>query len=230
MIKHLAIIMDGNRRWAKKNGLQAFLGHKHGAEAAKRTVDFCLQENIRYLSLYTLSIENLNNRSEIEKEFIFSLIIDEAINYIEDYKKKGVRVKFVGDRSLYPTKIIPSCNKIEEETKLGNVLQVNLLFCYGARQEIVSSVKSIVKRVISGEISQADITDELFTKSLWTNGTPEPELIIRTGSVQRLSNFLLYQSAYSEFYFLDCMWPEIETRHLEDALNRFKVCQRNFGV
>jgi undecaprenyl diphosphate synthase len=230
MIKHLAIIMDGNRRWAKKNGLKSFLGHKYGAEAAKRTVEFCLQENIRYLSLYTLSIENLNNRSEIEKEFIFSLLIDEATNYIEEYKKKGVRVKFVGDRSLYPEKVIPACNKIEEETKLGNILQVNLLFCYGARQEILSSVKSIVRRVISGEISQADITDELFTKSLWTNGTPEPELIIRTGSVHRLSNFLLYQAAYSEFYFLDCMWPEIETHHLEKALSKFKACQRNFGV
>lgn len=230
MIKHLAIIMDGNRRWAKKNGLQAFLGHKHGSEAAKRAIEFCLDAQIRYLTLYTLSLENLKNRSETEKEFIFNLLINEATQHIEEYKQKGVKIKFIGERSLYPAAVMSACNLIESETKDCDKLQVNLLFCYGARQEIVASVKDIVKRVISGEISQADITDELFTKSLWTNGTPEPELIIRTGSVQRLSNFLLYQSAYSELYFLDCMWPEIETRHLEDALNRFKVCQRNFGV
>jgi undecaprenyl diphosphate synthase len=229
MVKHLAFIMDGNRRWAKNNSLDSYLGHYHGAQAAQRAVEFCLKENIKYLSLYTFSLENLK-RTEQEKAYIFNLLIQETESKLEEYIQKGIRVKFIGDRLLFPESVLPTCAKIEQQTAHLNNLQVNLLFCYGARQEILDCVKRIVQKIKSGEISEDQVTDDLFSKLLWTNGTPEPDLIIRSGGQQRLSNFLLYQSAYSEFYFLDCLWPDVQMHHFEQALNQFKNCKRNFGV
>lgn len=229
MIKHLAIIMDGNRRWAKQQGLSSSWGHQSGAQAAQRAVEFCLQEQISYLSLYTFSIENLK-RTKSEKDFIFNLLVQETESRIDEYIQKGIRIKFIGDRFLFPEAVIPTCNKIEEETKSLKKLQVNILFCYGSRQEIISGVKNIVNKIKTGEITENEITDELFTSFLWTNGTPEPDLIIRTGGQHRLSNFLLYQSAYSEFYFLNCLWPEVQIQDLQNVVDQYKNCQRNFGA
>lgn len=228
MIKHLACIMDGNRRWARNLGWETLKGHSEGASTVKKVIGFCLEKGISYLSLYAFSIENFN-RTELEKNYLFDLIARNAQEGLEEFINKGIRVRFIGDRSLFPAQLLPVCEDIEEKTKHLNTLHLNFLFCYGARQEIIGGIKQLVRRILDGRVAEADISAEMFQGYLWTGDIPEPDLIIRTGKVRRLSNFLLYQAAYSEFYFLDCLWPELTTQHLESALASFDTCQRNFG-
>lgn len=229
MIKHLACIMDGNRRWAKKQGLAAAYGHRQGVEAVRRAVEFCLQKNISYLSLYTFSIEN-HQRSDQEKNYLFELMISEATKGIQEFIAQNVRVCFIGDRSLFPEHLLPLCNNIEQKTAAGNALQFNILFYYGGRQEIVGSIKHIVRQARAGMLTEEDVTEQLVNQHLWMGNVPEPDLIIRTGGFKRLSNFLLYQAAYSELYFLDCLWPDITTEHLQEAYSYFNTGKRNFGT
>lgn len=229
MIEHLACIMDGNRRWAKKKGWMPWYGHKEGIEAIKRVIQFCVKNNISHLSLYTFSIDNFK-RPPDEIEYLFNNIIKEGSSIIKELKKNGVRARFIGDRSWFPENILDTCNTIEQETMGYNALYLNLLFCYGARQEIVHAVKTIVKEIKMGRRTEEDLTPDLFSSYLWTADTPDPDLIIRTGGVKRLSNFLLYQAAYSELYFLDCLWPDISESDLQEALSFFYQCKRNFGI
>lgn len=230
MIKHLACIMDGNRRWAHHRSLPSMFGHKEGIKAVERTADFCLKHNIPHLSLYTFSIENLK-RSLSEKQSIFGLLVSYFTdNEIQKFIEKDVRIAFIGDRSLFPAQIIDTCANIEKETAQGKKLTINFLFCYGARQEITDAVKKIVHAVQQGIVSPEHITDDLIVSKLWLTDIPDPELIIRTGGGQRLSNFLLYQAAYSELYFTDTLWPDFTEAHLIDALTYLNTCQRNFGV
>lgn len=221
--------MDGNRRWARDHTLETFLGHKQGLRAVHHVVDFCLKKQISYLSLYAFSIENLQQRSSIEQNYLFEVLAQEALQDIDTFKDKNVRVKFVGDRTLFPSNMQSICEKAEAVTSAGNALQVNFLLCYGGRQEIVDAAKRIATEVAQGNILVENITTDLFEKSLWTSGIPSPDLIIRTGGQQRLSNFLLFQCAYSEFYFLDCLWPDISSIELELALTYFDTCRKNFG-
>jgi len=229
MIKHLACIMDGNRRWAKKRGWLPWLGHREGIAAARRTIEFCLEKGIPFLSLYTFSIENFS-RPKKELDFLFAVLIDEVRKQLDEFIEKGVRLRFIGDRALFPEKVLPVCEDMEAKTAHLNALNLNLLFCYGARQEILNSIKTIVHKVKAGLIAEEDISEHNVQEHLWTQGIPEPEIIIRTGGVKRLSNFLLYQAAYSELYFLDCLWPELSKQHLQDAITFFNNCQRNFGT
>lgn len=229
-ISHLAVIMDGNRRWAKKNNISFALGYGDGGYAAvKRTMEFCCKKGIKHLSLYAFSIENLKRPQE-EQNILFNVIVDQGIKNVPYLKQHGIRVKFVGDRTLFPEKVLPICTEIEKETADGTQLFVNILFCYGARQELVCGIKALVQKIKQGLLSENQITEETLSDCLWMAGIPEPELIIRTSGVQRLSNFLLYQAAYSEFYFLDCLWPEVTSEHLEKAFSSFWGTRRNFGV
>ena len=141
-----------------------------------------------------------------------------------------IRVKFVGDRSLFPADLKSHFELLEEQTKNYSRLTLNVLFCYGAQQEMVSGVKKIIMQVQAGKLALEDISESTITQNLWTNGTPAPDMIIRTGGVKRLSNFLLYQAAYSEFYFLDCMWPDLKKEDLAQAVLYFNECRRNFGT
>jgi undecaprenyl diphosphate synthase len=228
-MKHLALIMDGNRRWAKKQGLLSWRGHGKGVETVKRVIEFCIQKKIPYLSLFTFSIENFR-RSPEELSFLFDLLALEAESNLEQFVRNGVRIQFVGDRSLFPAGILGSIERLEKATQHLATLHVSLLFCYGGQQEIVNGIKNVVRKVQAGLLTEDQISEDLFKDYLWTSGTPEPDLIIRTGGHHRLSNFLLYQAAYSELYFLDCLWPELETFHLEKALDQFELRQRNFGA
>lgn len=228
-IQHLACIMDGNRRWARKLGRTPSYGHKEGVETVKRVIQFCFEQNISYLSLYTFSIENFK-RSPEEVGYLFQLLAESVSQGVPEFLDRGIRIKFVGDRSLFPDALMRVCEDVELKTQAMQKLTINFLFCYGSQQEIVSGVKSIIQKLKSGIISEADITCETFNNFLWTNGIPEPDLIIRTGGVKRLSNFMLYQAAYSEFYFLDCLWPELSAADLQQALQFFHNCQRNLGV
>lgn len=229
MITHLACIMDGNRRWAQRQGWRAWDGHRAGVKAAGRAVDFCLSHSIPYLTLYTFSIENFK-RSEQEKKFLFTILFKELKkDFIQQLIEKGVRVRFVGDRSLFPDGVAKECDEIEAMTQKGAQLQLNLLFAYGSRQEILHGVKTVAQQVANGSLSVDEITDQDFQNCLWTAGTPAPDIIVRTGGVSRLSNFLLFQAAYSELFFLDCMWPDISIKDLDTILEKFNETQRNFG-
>lgn len=221
--------MDGNRRWALKQGFGAWFGHKKGLDSVQRVIDFCLEKKISYLSLYAFSIENLEQRSSEEQNYLFGVLAQEALQDLETFKNKNVRIKFVGDHALFPATVQPVCEKAEQETESGFALQVNFLLCYGGRQEIVDATKRIADQVAQGNLKINDLTPATFEKFLWTSSLPSPDLIIRTGGQQRLSNFLLYQSAYSELYFLDCLWPDISRHELEMALTYFDKCQKNFG-
>lgn len=228
MIKHLACIMDGNRRFAKQKGLLGWFGHRHGVESVKLVADYCLKNSIPYLSLYAFSLENMN-RSDIEKNYLFDLLIEHAEQGLDQFVAKGIKICFAGNKSLYPAHLVQVCDRIEKITAHGSTLQVTFLFFYGGRQEILDGVQRIVQDAKKGLVLPESITDSIFKNYLWTGNAPDPDLIIRTGKVKRLSNFLLYQAAYSELYFLDCFWPELTEDHLHEAVNFFNACQRNFG-
>lgn len=229
MIKHLAVIMDGNRRWAQARGMKGMFGHQEGAKAVDRTVQFCLESDIPYLSLYAFSLENLQ-RSPEEKEFIFNLMVTQLEQKIDEFVAKDIRIKFVGDRTIFPQQVMPTCRKLEQATEHCSKLVLNFLFCYGARQEIMEGVRKLVRKVKSGEIAESELDEKDFEQCLWSAGTPVPDLIIRTGGRQRLSNFLLYQAAYSEFCFLDCLWPDITLDDFKHVVHDFENSTRNFGV
>ncbi len=228
-MKHLACIMDGNRRWAKQHGWMPWSGHKEGVQAAQRVVDFCLAKNISFLSLYTFSIENFR-RSQEEQLFMFRMLVQEATKSQDMWIKKGVRVRFIGDLLLFPEDVQQACAQLEKKTAAQTNLQVNLLFGYGSRQELAACMQTIGEKLLKGELAIEDISTQTLADNLWTAGMPDPELVIRTGGAHRLSNFLLYQVAYAELYFLDCFWPEVNNEHLEKALEYFNQCKRNFGT
>lgn len=230
MITHLAMIMDGNRRWAKKNKLSLASGYSEGGFGAARiAAQFCKQSGIKYLSLYAFSLENFN-RPQYEQDILFNGIITQGIKNIPFFKEHNCKVRFIGDREKFPEKVLPTIIKIEEETASCTDLVINILFCYGARQELVCSIKQLFHKIKKGLISEHDISEKTLEQCLWTAGIPQPELIIRTSGTQRLSNFLLYQAAYSEFCFIDCLWPELTKEHLQQAVDSYLGVQRNFGV
>jgi undecaprenyl diphosphate synthase len=228
MLKHLACIMDGNRRWAVEQGLAPFQGHRKGLEAVKMVIDFCLQNQIAYLSLYAFSIENLK-RSAQEQSYLFDVLAHELVGYLDEFKQKSINIRFVGDKTLFAKSIKPLCDKIEYETFDCTGLYVTFLLYYGGRQEIVDTVKRIATKVKKGDLQESDITTELFERFSWTGLVPDPDLIIRTGGHRRLSNFLLFQAAYSELYFLDSFWPDISAVDLRKAVDYFYGCHKNFG-
>lgn len=231
MIRHLACVVDGNRRWAQRRGLPASLGHKEGIVGIERTVEFCLKHHIAYLSLYVFSLENFVKRSQEEQRYLFDLLIA----YFKEqglrvFREKGIRVCFIGDRARFPGGVAEVCREVEEKTAHGTALTVYLLFCYGGRQEIVTMARRIADEVQRGVLTLDAITEQVVADRLWHSGVPDPELIIRTGGAKRLSNFLPYQSVYSELYFTDTLWPDITDTLLQDALNYLLQCRRNFGA
>lgn len=228
MLTHLACIMDGNRRWAMRKSLQPWIGHNEGVKSVKTTVNFCLEKKIKHLSLYTFSLENFK-RSAQEQSYLFSIIVDQAEQLLPELIEKNIRVYFIGDQSLFPASVKPSIEKIEHTTREHTALIVYILFCYGGQQEIIAGVKAAAHAIANGILAIQDLNCDNFTQFLWSNAMPSPDLIIRTGGVQRLSNFLLLQSAYSELYFTDCLWPDISVQELEKALNFFNHAKRNFG-
>lgn len=227
-VVHLACVQDGNRRWAKQHGLEKVEGHKAGIEAAKKTIEFCLEKKIKYLSLYTFSTENFN-RSHEEIKGIFDLMQHEAEKGVQEFKKHDIRIRFIGDRSLFPEQILPFIDQFEKETAQCDTLHVSFLFCYGGQQEIAAAAKTIAHKVKAGELDEEEISPELFASHLWTHELPEPDLIIRTGYVSRLSNFLLYQAAYAELFMLDCFWPDMSKQKLQEVYDQFIKRQRRFG-
>ncbi len=229
-LQHLGIMMDGNRRWARERGITSYLGHRHGVEPLKMSIEFCLDHKIPYLTLYAFSLENFKRSAE-ELTYLFDVLAQEiAQKELNALFKQGVRVRFIGDRSYCPEPLKPILEKVERETATGNQLNLDILFCYGGQQEIVHAVKTLCARIREGVLSEHDISSQTFAECLWTSPTPPPDLIIRTGGDKRLSNFLTYQSAYSELYFLDCYWPDITREHLTKVLEEFNQRERRYGT
>ena len=226
-MQHLAIIPDGNRRWAKENKLAALLGHERGVENFKMTLQFCLKKHIPFVSFYTFSLENFR-RKDSEKNNLFSMLHKILLKNLPDFLAQNIRVKLVGDRSFFPEAFKADLEHIEQATENCKALTVSLLFCYGATAEIANATKQIAQLVKDGKINVDDINEETVSNALKTT-TPPPDVILRTSGIKRLSNFLLFQAAYSEFMFLDEYWPAITEAHLERCLQDFHAIKRNFG-
>ncbi|MCD6311394.1 MAG: di-trans,poly-cis-decaprenylcistransferase [Elusimicrobia bacterium] len=220
--RHIAIIMDGNGRWAKERKLPRIKGHAAGAEAVRRTVEACRETGIAYLTLYAFSTENWK-RSKPEIKFLFSLLG----RYIEGEKKtmlkNGIRFNTIGDISGLPENLVKKINTLKKATQKMGKLTLTLALNYGARNEIIRAVKKLLSAPPTGDIEKA------FEESLDTKDMPDPDIIIRTSGEMRLSNFLLYQGAYSELYFTDTLWPDFGKDEIEKAIKIYSARDRRFG-
>lgn len=224
-LKHIAIIMDGNRRWAKERFLPTAMGHKEGVNALKRTLTACKDYGIKYLTVYAFSTENWN-RSKDEVEFLMKLLFQTIKDEILDLNKNEIKVKFIGDLSKLSDSLQNLLYQTENDTKDNNGVNLQIAFNYGSKNEIVNAVKRIIKDGVKAE----DISEELISKYLYTANIPDPDLLIRTGGEMRISNFLTYQSAYSEILVLDKYWPQFDEKELGNAVIEFKRRNRRFGA
>lgn len=223
-LNHLGIIMDGNRRWAKQHGYKPWIGHQKGVEPLKEAISFCLEHNIKYLTLYTLSLENLKRPQE-ELNYLFDVLAkDLASKELDDLFKNGIRVRFIGDRSLFPQQLVPIINDIEQKTAGNTKLNLSLLFCYGGQQELIAAAQKL------GQTKATQVSRDNFIASLWSGELPAIDLVIRTAGDHRLSNFMPFQAAYSELYFTPVLWPDFTKEHLADAILFFLKSKRNFGA
>ena len=227
-VRHIGVIMDGNRRWAKSKGLELFIGHKKGAETTKLIVKTAVEEKIEYLTLYAFSSENWK-RPKAEVKDLMELLKYFLKNEVNSLVKNGIRLKILGDLSLFSNEIKENIqlaiSKTCNNTKLNLILAIN----YGSRQEITNSIKLILNNLKNKKLNLEDVNEELVSNSLYTAGLPDPDLIIRTGGDSRLSNFLLWQSAYSELIFVDKPWPDFNKKDFLSALYEYKNRERRFG-
>ena len=226
--QHVAIIMDGNRRWAKKRMLPSAAGHKKGVEALRATLKACAKFGIKYLTVYAFSTENWKRDKE-EVEFLMSLLAKTIINEVPEFIENDIKLTFIGDRKSLSKEIVDVLEFGEKETAHCKTLNLQIAFNYGARMEIKNALKEIALKVKNGEISEDEITEDLISQNLYTFNIPDPDLLIRTGGEQRISNYLLWQCAYTEIYITDIFWPEFDEKALADAILEFNSRQRRFG-
>lgn len=223
-LKHIAVIMDGNRRWAKEKNLPSAMGHKKGVDALKTTLRACKDFGIKYLTVYAFSTENWKRKKE-EVDFLMELLAITLTNELAEMHSEGVVISFIGDISKLSDKLQKILANSVETTKNNSGVHLQIAFNYGARDEIVHAVKSIVERGVKSE----DITEEMISENLYTKNIPDPDLLIRTGGEKRISNYLLWQIAYSEILVTDEYWPEFGRDSLAEAVEEFKNRQRRFG-
>ena len=227
-LKHIAIIMDGNGRWAAKRGLPRSMGHKKGAETVKTVAEAVANIGVPYLTLYAFSTENWQ-RSKEEVAALMDLLRQYLKHDFEELKEKQVRIKFIGERYMLDDDIRQMMADLEKQTSGFDKLTLNIALSYGSRQEIVAATKRIAQDVKLGNISVENIDINLFSDMLYTNGVPDPDLLIRTGGEQRLSNYLLWQSAYSELAFTETLWPDFTAAELQYLVDNYKTRERRYG-
>lgn len=225
---HVAIIMDGNGRWAKKRAMPRFFGHRQGVKALKTAVRYASERGIGTLTVYAFSTENWQRPRE-EVDFLLDLMYKTFVQEIEELRKEGVRIRLVGDRTSLTEDILKVWNKAEELTAENKGLNLNVAFNYGGRKELTMVAKHLAEQVSKGEISADDITEQHISNLLYTRESPDPDLIIRTGGELRISNFLLWQGAYSELYMTEVLWPDFGEREFEQALQDYRRRERRFG-
>jgi len=226
---HVAIIMDGNGRWAKARGLPRAAGHRKGVEAVRRAIEAAKELGIGYLTLYSFSSENWS-RPESEVLDLMQLLRFYLRSEIADLHKNGVRVRVIGDRVRLAPDIIKLIDNAEALTRDNRDLTLVVALSYGARQEIAAAARQLAELARQGRLVPADIDERLFADHLQTSDIPDPDLVIRTSGEKRLSNFLLWQSAYAELVFVDTLWPDFTKRDLEDAIQEFRRRERRYGA
>lgn len=225
--KHIAIIMDGNGRWAKKRGLPRSAGHAAGSKNFKDIARYCNKIGLEYLTVYAFSTENWKRPKEE-----VAAIMDILRDYLKDsknFKHENIKVKFIGNLSVLDDDIQQLIVEAEEGSAEATGLNLNIALNYGGRDEIVNAIKTISKKVSDNEIVLDDITEELISQNLYTAGQPDPDLIIRPSGEYRLSNYLIWQAAYSEYWFSNVLWPDFSAKHLEKAIDEFNSRNRRFG-
>ena len=227
--KHIAIIMDGNGRWARARGLPRAVGHERGVEALRRTVEAAGKMGIEYLTLFSFSTENWRRPAE-EVNALFGLLRAYVKRDLERLKAEGVRVRIIGSRENVPADILELIGKAERETEANRRGNLTIAFNYGGREEIVRAARALAQNVIDGALLPEDIDAEQFASVLDTSMLPDPDLLIRTSGEARISNFLLWQIAYTELVILDVLWPDFDGDHLAGAITAYQQRERRFGA
>jgi undecaprenyl diphosphate synthase len=225
----VAIIMDGNRRWARLRGMPPVFGHQRGAEAVRRTVEGCRERNIRYLTLFAFSSENWR-RPPSEVNELMNLLRFYLRREINELARSGVRLRFLGEHAVMAGDIAEMMAEAEQRTQHNAALTLTIALNYGSRQEIARAARDLAERAAAGELDCQSIDEDLFGRTLNRLGLPDPDLLIRTSGEQRLSNFMLWQLAYTELVFLPVHWPEFDQRHLGEAIAEFRRRERRYGA
>lgn len=223
--KHIAIIMDGNRRWAHQNGLPDVKGHEAGSKNLQKIVEYCRDIGIKHLTVYALSTENWRKRSPFEVRGIFNLLVKIVKTKATEYQRSGIKFFVLGNFQAFPFKIKEAIKKILSLVIVDEKIQFNVALNYGGRDEIVNALKKIIK----DKVPEKKITEELISDYLYTKDQPDPDLIIRPGGEFRLSNFLIWQMSYAELYFTDILWPDFSPKEMEKALYWYQQRDRRMG-
>ncbi len=226
---HVAIIMDGNGRWARARALPRTAGHRRGAEAVRKTVRGAAELGVGYLTLYGFSSENWK-RPASEVDDLMTLLRFYLRSEIAELHKNGVKLKVIGERQRLAPDIVSLIEQAEAQTAANTRLVLTVALSYGGRSEIVGATRRLAEEAAAGRLDPADIDDRAFERHLTTSGVPDPDLIIRTSGEQRLSNFLLWQSAYSELIFVDTLWPDFDKEELQRAIQEFHRRERRYGA
>lgn len=228
-LKHVAIVMDGNGRWAKQQGKKTIIGHQQGAKTLRKIVEESIRRHIKFLTVYAFSSENwLRPKDEVEG--LMGLMRHMLKTEAKKLYEQNVKLKVIGDKTQLPKDLQKLIHQVEEKSLKNDALTLVMAISYGARQEIVGAVKSLSKQILENKLKPENITESEFENFLDTQGIPDPDLLIRTSGEQRISNFLLWQCAYTEFYFTPVYWPEFDETEYEKAIETYKTRKRRFGL
>lgn len=227
-LKHVAIIMDGNGRWAKKRGFERFLGHRRGTESTIDAVNVGVELGLEHLTLYVFSSENWQRPGK-EVDYLMNLLIEMVAQELPHLMEKNVKLVVIGNKDKLPVSPREKLEEAIQKTSENSGMQLNLAISYGGRTEIVDACKQIASEVLTGKCSLDSIDETFFSKHLYLKGAPDPDLVIRTGGEFRLSNYLLWQAAYSEFYVTDVLWPDFTPEHFKEAVHFYQTRERRFG-
>ena len=226
---HVAVIMDGNGRWAQSRGLPRVAGHKRGAEAVRATIEAAIEHEVRYLTLFGFSSENWK-RPATEIADLMGLLRHYLRAELAELHRNGVRVRVIGERARLDPDIVALVQQAEETTRANARLVLTIALSYGGRADIVAAARRLAEAARAGTIDPASIDEDAFARALSTDGIPDPDLLIRTSGEQRISNFLLWQSAYTEFLFVDTLWPDFGKREFAAAVAEFQRRERRYGA
>ena len=227
--QHIAIIMDGNGRWAKQRGKDRSEGHFAGMMALKQTVIAASQMGVKWLTVYAFSTENWG-RPQAEVEALMNLVCTGVEMNADELRANGVRVQIIGERSRFSDTVKDAINRIEEKTAEGEVMTLVLALNYSSRSELTMAMQQIARRVAQGELEAEQINEQTISESLYTAAMPDPDLIVRTSGEYRLSNFLMWQASYAEFYFTDTLWPDFGEEELKKAVEAYNARDRRYGL
>ncbi|MDD2739203.1 MAG: isoprenyl transferase [Methylomonas lenta] len=226
--RHIAIIMDGNGRWAQKRMMPRIMGHHAGVKAVRKIVEFCAKQNIEVLSLFAFSSENWR-RPKDEVNLLMELFMSTLQSQVDKLHKNNIRLRIIGDKAAFPEKLQAKIRAAEQQTANNTGMTLVIAANYGGRWDIAQAVQKIVVGIKSGEIEEQAISEQLISQYVVTADLPEPDLFVRTGGEERVSNFLLWQLAYTEFFFTDMLWPDFDQKMMQKAIDSFKSRQRRFG-